>query len=560
MRIFQRSAFLTLLCALLMMNVAELPAQNELKSILKYFKNWRYGMISLYDLRNPTLSNVRKLLIQEAGGGGNTAALDTLDPALRTAVERAARLSGGVKSRAIQQLMNQGVDLTPAVDAALEEAIRRLQGPSKRIENVYIVTTRESKENFPPVIIAMIVSSRGKAYVEDNLRAVQEDDIYTIDELRSMTLDTSYGASTLYEYLENAIVQGAVRNVTAEAQGIGDIFTNFAPKVYGVSEPLEISPDDPSDVDIQRYMRVSEGQALDYARPQEVRLSYDVISYRRYPVPEDLDSATLAEGLFVFNETLPEYGLAVRYGLEEINYPSLWSERLAVMAMWQNVQLGVVLPTSGWASLASTLGQERKLTYAGWGVQGMFDFPIRLIPRSGVFHLGFSYVFDDAQPSPYKNRNTDPLTFREDPADNDYLIRAHGQLHYTFGMTIDEDHLLRLGLGATVYALEYWRYQLKQPEDPREDVKVVFRRAKTETIGGISGRLEYMARKFPTPFGGSIQYFDEALSFGAWLQVPIIAQVAVRLDAKAYIVAFRDPHPWENKSVFIPSLSFVLNF
>ncbi len=559
MKIFRLSVMLTIGGLLFAMHPGKLSAQNELKAILKYFKNWRYGMISLYDLRNPTLSNVRKLLIQETGGG-ESQALDTLKPALRTAVERAARLSGGVKSRAVQQLMAQGITLTPAIDAALEAAIRRLQGPSKRIENIYIVTTRASQEHFPPVIIAMIASSRGKAYVEDNLRAVQEDDIYTIDELRSMTLDTSYGASTLYEYLENAIVQGAVRNVTAEAQGIGDIFTNFAPKVYGVTEPLETSPGDPSDVDVQRYMRVSEGQALDYIRSQEVRLSYDLISYRRYPVPEDLDSATLAEGLFIFNETLPEYGIAIRYGLEEINYPSLWSERLAVMALWQNSQLGVILPTSGWASLASELGQTRKLTHAGWGVQGMFDFPIRLIPHSGVFHLGASYVFDDARPSPYKQRNTDPLTFRENPKDNDYLVRAHAQLHYTFGMAIDEDHLLRLGLGGTVYIMEYWRYQLQEPLDQTREPEVVFQKVKTETIGGLSGRIDYMARKFPTPYGGSIQYFDETLSFSAWLQVPVMSQFAVRLDAKAYVVAFRDPHPWENRSVFIPSVSLVLNF
>lgn len=516
-------------------------------------------MISLYELRNPTLANVRKLLMEEEGGGSSEA-LDTLDRALRTAVERAARLSGGVKSRAIQQLVNQGVSLNPAIDAALDEALRRLQGPQKRIENIYIVTTRQTPDNFPPVIIAMLVSTSDKAYIEENLRVVQEDNIYVIDELRSMTLDTSYGANTLYEYLENAIIQGAVRNVTAEAQGIGDIFTSFAPKVYGVTEPLESSPNDLTDYDIQRYLRISEGQALNYTRPQEVRLSYDVISYRRYPVFEGIDSATLAEGWYVFNEVLPEYGVAVKYGLEEINYPSLWSERLTVLALWNAVQLGVVLPTSGWASLASTLGQERKLTHAGWGIQGMFDFPIRVIPRSGLFHLGFSYVFDDAQPSPYKERNTDPLTFRENPNDNDYLIRFHGQLHYTFGMAIDEDHLLRFGLGGTVYSIEHWRYRLEEEENSTASPQVVFRKVKSEPIGGISGRVEYLARKFPTPFGGSIQYFDESLFFSAWIQVPVVRALAFRIDAKGYVIPFRDPHPWENYSVFIPSLSLILNF
>jgi len=88
------------------------------------------------------------------------------------------------------------------------------------------------------------------------------------------------------------------------------------------------------------------------------------------------------------------------------------------------------------------------------------DFPIKVIPQSGVFSLSGSYVFGDAKEPSYKNRhnyydtiggfyyNDDDLFF------NDYLVRYTGQFHYTFGISIDESYQLRFGIGATLYGAE----------------------------------------------------------------------------------------------------------
>jgi hypothetical protein len=70
-----------------------------------------------------------------------------------------------------------------------------------------------------------------------------------------------------------------------------------------------------------------------------------------------------------------------------------------------------------------------------------------------------------------------------------------------------------------------------------------------------------MKKSGTTPFGASIQYFDEALGTNIWLQIPIIDNtLAIRLDAKGYFVAFRDRHKWEDYSVIMPMVRLIVNF
>ena len=71
-----------------------------------------------------------------------------------------------------------------------------------------------------------------------------------------------------------------------------------------------------------------------------------------------------------------------------------------------------------------------------------------------------------------------------------------------------------------------------------------------------------MTKNISTPYGASVQYFDEGLGVNAWLQIPIIQNTfALRLDAKGYFKAFKDnPRAWEKKSVFIPMARFIVNF
>jgi hypothetical protein len=139
------------------------------------------------------------------------------------------------------------------------------------------------------------------------------------------------------------------------------------------------------------------------------------------------------------------------------------------------------------------------------------------------------------------------------------MIRANAQVHYTFAVSIDADYLMRFGIGASMYNVEKWTFD-KHPDILKKEI--IMKKADDESILGISGRFEFMARNIVTPYGASIQYFDEALMANLWLQIPVVENtVYVRLDAKGYFTAFRnEAHPWENKSVFTPMGRLILNF
>ncbi len=579
------AAALLLVSTGIALNPVDSSAQgrNEIEQILKRFKNYRYGNITLYQLENPNLAAVRNILKTDTKEATETGEdpMNKLDPAVQVQVRQAVqRLRNEV--RVIRDLQSKGIVITAEIEAAVRSEVANLtrdRGP--RIEDVYIVTTRAPRGEVG-TIIALIATTKGNPEIYQNLNVVTDADIYTIDELRAYSLAATYGANNMYDYINTAIVQGAVKNVTADAQGLTDVLTTLVPREFGLTQSLVVDESDITSGDIQQFVRISEGQPMPYYYPNEVIVSYDLISYRRYepaylaayaeePAMEDPattgDSAAAAEDLpaeeptDVYNVELPKYGVELRYGLDEINYPSLWSERLALNAIWQNAKLGVILPTSGWASLAESFGQTRQLTHAGFGINGAFNFPIKIIPSSGVFHANFGYVFDDAEPASYKDRADNPFgSF--DSLTNDYLVRFNAQLHYTFAIAVDKDYMFRFGIGGSVYSVESWYNQINIIEEDGVEVdrEGVFTKRKSETIGGISGRIEYMTINTPTPYGFALQYFDEAISGNVWLQIPIVSTLAVRLDGKAFAPAFRDAHPWENSNVFIPSARVIWNF
>lgn len=570
---------------------ADSPAQarSEIEQILKRFKNYRYGNITVYRLENPNLASVRNILKTDTKSESDGEdPLKKLDPAIQTQVRQAVQRTRN-EIRAIRELQGKGIVITADIEAAVKSEVEKLKGAGgPRIEDIYIVTTRVPKGEVG-TIIAMIATTKGSSEISKNLNVVTDADILTIDELRAYPLAATFGADNLYDYVNTAIVQGAVKNVTADAQGLTDIFQQFAPREFGLTRSIIANESDITDGDIQQFIRISEGQPSPYYYPNEVIVSYDLISYRRYepaylagmgdalPGDEGGDAAAGDEAsgdaasseapaeeqlpTDVYNIELPKYGVELRYGIDEINYPSLWSERLALNALWQNAKLGVILPTSGWASLAKSFGQQRQLTHAGFGVNGAFNFPIKVIPSSGIFHANFGYVFDDAVESSYKNHAKDLFGGNFDSVSNDYLVRFNAQLHYTFAVAVDKDYMFRFGIGGSVYSVESWYNKLSVTEnDGIEKREAVFTKRETETIGGISGRIEYMTVNTATPYGFALQYFDESVSGNLWLQIPFTHAVAVRLDGKASAPVFRDAHKWENSNVFIPSARLIWNF
>ncbi len=549
----------------------------KLESTLFRFKNWRFSNISLYQLKS--ISDVTKA-IQTKDTRAPGVETDTPTEGVPECVKNADELIRNNYQRGVQnnlsqsrierELVSRNIPLPekPIRDCLFGyyQSIKTIG--IKRIRNCYIITTRVTRGDIlPNVIIGMIVSYEDEEQIERNIDRASPSDIYTYDELKQFDLvdPKQFGAETLYNLLMNAFMQNNVINRTLEAQGIGTLLT-FAPKSFGVTKSLIREEANALSEDVQTFMRISEGQPNDIVlKEHEVIVSPDYISWRRYELfvieysPGEFDTVS-----FITNQGLPKYGVELRYGIEDINYPSLWSERMTIRALWENVKLGLVLPTNGWASISKdAFNIDRHLTFGGWGVSGEADFPFKVIRNSGVFKVSGAYIFGDAREADYKNRglNIDNYEtvypFLDDYRKYDYLIRANGQLHYTFGVAVDEDYLLRFGIGGTIYNAEQWTIK---PNDNND--KLIMTQVGDETLGGISGKVEFMSRNAVTPYGGSLQYFDEAIMANVWLQIPVVQNTfALKLDVKGYWTAFRDKlHPWEKSNVFIPMVRAIVNF
>ncbi|MBL0323495.1 MAG: hypothetical protein IPP80_14205 [Ignavibacteria bacterium] len=129
-------------------------------------------------------------------------------------------------------------------------------------------------------------------------------------------------------------------------------------------------------------------------------------------------------------------------------------------------------------------------------------------------------------------------------------------MQYTFAIRIDESFMFRMRLGGTVYNMESWATTAGQDLD----TAVIYRKVDNQTVGGLSGAVDFMATAWSTPVGFTLSYFDETILGKAWLQVPIMDQFAVRFDARIFAPVFRDPRQWENDAVVMPAVNFIFNF
>lgn len=546
----------------------------KLESILNKFKNYRFSTISIYRIKD--IGDIRKAIrVQDEALTRTVAVADEacVKNADRTIVDFVrSQVEAGASDIAIKQgMLSRGYEVPDDIDCIIQSL--QSQGQSiATVQNVYVVTTRMERDQIvPSSIIAMLVSYDSEDDIEKSLRQVPPRNIYTNPELFAFTLDENeYRAFNMYELIVTAFRQGNVENKTLEAQGFGT-FKKFAPKVYGTSQSLVKNEYEITPFDVQTFMRISDGQPLDYElRKNELILSSDLISWRHYEQPMIVYSDGYVDTLStVTNQSLPQYGVELKYGIDEINYPSLWSERLTLSAIWENVKLGFILPTSGWASLSKDFyNVDRKLTSGSVGISASGDFPIKVIPQSGIFNFTFGYIFGDANEPDYKNRKKSINDYPDVAAmrnalfkDEDYMIRFNASLHYTFGIAIDDDYWLRFGLGGTTYTADRWYNKVIEDKD-NDIIKTKYVKKSSDNVTGISAKLDFMAKNARTPYGASIQYFDESIFANIWLTVPIVRnRVAVRFDAKGYSAAMKGKlRDWELNSVFMPTARLIFTF
>jgi hypothetical protein len=464
----------------------------------------------------------------------------------------------------------------------------------------YIVTTR-FRTGEPFEIIGLLTSGNKEMVSKIDENIDPPKGIFLANDLQRVGSPDTLGiAKTLYEYLERKILQNDAENVTAEAQGIGEDAT-FLPQKYGTTYPI-------NEDDIQQYLRITDGQPQEYDSPNELTIGlFDLIRFRHYGkldefdeegnlIPDDAEGDSTVKR--IYNKNLPLYGVELRYGMPEINYPSLWSERMTLNVMWQSNKFGIVLPTNGWSSLATDVfSAQRKLTHAGLGIYGSLDFPIKLVNQGGVFNFNGSYVFGPAARNPvstqfmFAGRNTsgqsDSASYRS--LDLSYLPRFHAQAHYSFAVDIDRTAFFRFKLGATMYVIQRFA-ELEQQNGNDENGRPIYEKKNrqidqysyddlstlnrfdqlkiaamnglqgSEVVAGLSGRIEFMNRSRTVPWGASMQFFDGSISGDVWAQVPVVNGFDLRIMAQYFQVALRDPKPWEEQTIVQPSLQMLFNF
>ncbi len=571
----------SLLLSLLMLSIVmplTVQAQGDesfrvkLESILNRYKNYRFSTVDLYSLKD--VRDVRQIIKDKEASENTTAAvgdadkiLAETDPQVVSSI-RNQLLSGSTKTKIQRELIGRYGELPKNFDA-LVEILSPNKGSQQVVREAYIVTTKKADRDqvVPNTIIAMIISYEDNTDIGKNVDNASGKNVFTWPELVQFDLDPEkYNAENMYQLLENAFMQSNVEKRTSEAQGIGTMKKWTDPQ-YGVSRSLIEREGDISSADVQKFVRISNAEPMDYTQNHEIIVSPDLVSWKRY----EIETYTYEDGFvdtlsFITNSSLPKFGLELKYGIDDINMPSMWSERMTFSALWENIKIGAILPTYGWSELGKEmLEYDRVFTHGGLGIAGQLDFPFKVIPQSGVFHLGFGWVFGDAERAGYKDKiDLDQiLTINpEDESGNDYLVRANATLHYTFGLAIDKDYHLRFGLGGTVYTIETWGDRMEA--DPETNIETaVYKELDKETIGGISAKMDFMVKNIATPYGVSVQYFDESIYASAWIHIPVIKDLfALRLEGKSFFTALKDtPQAWEvEENLFIPMARFIFVF
>lgn len=581
---------------MVVITAVQLQAQQtaQIRSILGKFKSYRYSNVFLFQVDDGTVSAINPLLgVPEPKMNAAATRSKKKDQVQEAIDEGEADVAAYMKANGAGNMNND--------DREYEKYYRLYtKWQDELFSRAYIVTTR-FRTGEPFEIIGLLTSGNKEMVSKIDENIDPPKGIFLANDLQRVGSPDTLGiAKTLYEYLERKILQNDAENVTAEAQGIGEDAT-FLPQKYGTTYPI-------NEDDIQQYLRITDGQPQEYDSPNELTIGlFDLIRFRHYGKLDEFDEEgnlipNEAEGdssvKRIYNKNLPLYGVELRYGMPEINYPSLWSERMTLNVMWQSNKFGIVLPTNGWSSLATDIfSAQRKLTHAGLGIYGSLDFPIKLVNQGGVFNFNGSYVFGPAASNPvstqfmFAGRNasgqSDSASYRS--LDLSYLPRFHAQAHYSFAVDIDRTAFFRFKLGATMYVIQRFA-ELEQQNGNDENGRPVYEKKNrqidqytyddlstlnrfdqlkiaamnglqgSEVIAGLSGRIEFMNRSRTVPWGASMQFFDGSISGDVWAQVPVVNGFDLRIMAQYFQVALRDPKPWEEQTIVQPSLQMLFNF
>lgn len=286
--------------------------------------------------------------------------------------------------------------------------------------------------------------------------------------------------------------------------------------------------------------------------PYEIGIGTDVVaSFRKF----DVNAGPIAS---------PIWGIELKANYDELNYPSIWGGRMTLNAILENIKIGAVLPVLrfGDTTIATSgIGPRPQKLVGGYGISFEGDFTAPVIQNSGLFNFHGSYTFSEVAPEQMQKFTFRPGFIQGDTA---YLIRYDFQAFYTFGFYADPNarHLFRLKIGGTVYGAE----TLVNEEDTTiargesDPAEFAVRSVDKSSQGGVAGAIEYMRTGSWVPFGARLQYVDNSVLAGLWMQFAIARNLDLKFDLKYFTPLFRDAHPWENSHLVVPAVSIKYHF
>jgi len=604
-----KNSFVYILLLCLAISNVFTQSEDEVQDILTKYNNYRFGSIYIYKVKKA--KEIEKMRADERAAAEGIVKVD------KTVIES---LEAKHETGAIN-LIKQGVNDETAVATIEKEMIRKgfkgfpkedliqlynhykqeLEGGGDEYRTVvYLITMPPEKGKKPTDIIGMVIAEFAKAKartmseMKKQLNRVPTERTFSAKGMRNKEFKNPAeynGYKDLYELANAYIKQNNIENVTLEALALEDDF--WTGKTVGVSKPL-LTGNTINERDIQLFKRISNGDAIDaYGKGYEIELSSDLIRFTKFKeyytkkksssrnkrrgnrrssntvkdttADEEEDKGPVPDMTISNNGSLPKFGVELKYGIDDINMPSLWSERATLSVFWEQAKFGMILPMGDLTASDKDINlfsHTRKFTSAGVGFAGELDFGFPLIPNSNVFNLSFGYVFGDADEAAFNEdrRNIDPESFVNDNY-NDYVIRANARLLYTTGIAIDNDYLLRFGVGGAFYNVETWNYQQTNSDDEFDDNNdPSYQKSESESIGNFIVKVDFLTKNTSTPYGVNLNYFDGSLQVNGFVIFPVVNDFLIKVNAKGTTILRDQEHPWEVNGLFQPNINFIYRF
>jgi hypothetical protein len=255
-----------------------------------------------------------------------------------------------------------------------------------------------------------------------------------------------------------------------------------------------------------------------------------------------------------------QWGVELKNGLDEMNFPSIWGGRFTLSAILENIRLGLVLPMVRFGDTSistSGLGGSPQKIIGGTGFAMSGDFTTPFISNSGMFNFFGTYSFSASNTDQIRKAYDSVLKMSE----RGYLIRYAGQLYYSFGFFPDESgsHVFRLKFGGSFYGVDSYERIADSSKGASKNATIM-NKVESTSKGGVSGKIEYMRGGKKIPWGVSVQYLDESIFSNAWIQFIVNPQLDLKIEGKFATVLSREAHLWENSTIFAPSVSLKYHF